>query len=69
MNSKLIGLVFSVALAAACLALALGLGPATYYDAEGAPPATRQADTQTPAPTDASLAKDKQASPLLQAQD
>jgi hypothetical protein len=69
MNSKLIGLVFTVALAAACLALALGYGPATYYDAEGEAPATQNVDTQASTPSDAGIAKDKQDSPLIQAQD
>jgi hypothetical protein len=78
MISKLSGIVFVVAMAAACYALASGFGPAPFYDAEGAPPTSQQGmnmqtvnadQAQTSAPDDASVAKDKQASPLIQAQD
>jgi hypothetical protein len=68
MFSKLIGIAFVVVLAIASLALAVGYGPAQYYDAEGAPPVAAD-DTQKPVPDDASVAKDKQNSPLIQAQD
>ncbi|WP_050451504.1 hypothetical protein [Candidatus Burkholderia verschuerenii] len=68
MNSKLIGVAFVVALAAASYALAAGYGPAQYYDAEGSPPVAAD-DTPKPAPDDVSVAKDKQNSPLIQAQD
>jgi hypothetical protein len=68
MFSKLIGTAFVVLLAIASYALAVGYGPAQYYDAEGSPPVASD-DTQKAAPDDASIAKDKQNSPLIQAQD
>jgi hypothetical protein len=72
MISKLSGIAFTAALAAACYALAVGYGPPAYYDAEGAAPVAGTQAIATdppPAPDDASVAKDKQNSPLLQAQD
>jgi hypothetical protein len=67
MFSKLVGIVFVVALAGASYALASGHGPVAYYSAEGAPPAADS--VRTSAPDDAAIARDKQNSPLIQAQD
>jgi hypothetical protein len=67
MFGKLVGIVFVAALAAASYALASGHGPVAYYNAEGAPPAADSA--QASAPDDAGIAREKQMSPLIQAQD
>ncbi|WP_244816557.1 hypothetical protein [Caballeronia sp. Lep1P3] len=78
MIGKLSGLIFVAASLAASYALASGYGPAPFYVPEtGAPSSQQGMSTQsiaadqaaTQSNDDASVSKDKQDSPLIQAQD
>lgn len=78
MIRKLGGIIFIAASLAASYALASGYGPAPHYTPSSGAPASQQGmNTQTIAAdeaatqngNDASVSKDKQDSPLVQAQD
>ncbi|WP_250453769.1 hypothetical protein [Caballeronia sp. ATUFL_M2_KS44] len=78
MIRKLGGIIFVAASLAASYALASGYGPAPHYmPSSGAPASQQGMNTQTIAAdeaatqnsNDASVSKDKQDSPLVQAQD
>jgi hypothetical protein len=78
MMSKLSGVIFVAASLAASYALASGYGPAPHYTPSTGAPASQQGmNTQTIAAdeaatqrsNDAAVTKDKQDSPLIQAQD
>jgi len=78
MTSKLSGIIFVAASLAASYALASGYGPAPHYTPESGAPASQQGMNSMAIGTDeaakensgdASVSKDKQDSPLIQAQD
>lgn len=78
MIRKLSSFFFVSALLAASYALASGYGPAPHYSPDAGAPASQQGmsvqtiaadEAATPNSNDASVSKDKQDSPLIQAQD